>query len=239
MKALSTRSWLAIVILSTLSLALIVTAFVYDRPVRDAIVDYQTGRSWNKSAEKRFWSEVSRNGDWPQLMIVGGLALFLTIRVKRRDWTQVIAAALIASTLSGALINVSRLTTGRVRPSKEAEHGIGFHGPWHEGRLTIGNHGFNGFPSGHTATAVGFAAPFLFGKPVLGVFLLLGALAIAWSRMQLGAHHLSDVVTAIVISLAVGWAVLAWVRRNGEAAWERFYSLLISVWRRMRGQPST
>jgi len=236
-KVLSTRNWLAIVILIALFLGLIITAFVYDRPVRDAIVASQAGRSWNESAEKHFWSQVSRNGDWPQLMIVGGLALFLAIWIKRRDWVQVIAAALIASTLSGALINVSRLTTGRVRPNNEAEHGVGFHGPWHEGRLTIGNHGLNAFPSGHTATAVGFAAPFLFAKPILGVFVLLCALAIAWSRMQLGAHHLSDVVAATLISLAVGWAVLYWVRRHGEVARERFLALLLSVWQRMRGQP--
>jgi membrane-associated phospholipid phosphatase len=209
-----------------LSLGLIFAAFSYDRAVREAIVSTQKSiaeaageKKFNRTETHHFWGKVSKYGDWPQLMLVAGLATGLAVWRKRADWTRVLVAAMIASTLAGMLANASRLTTGKVRPRNEAEHGAGFHGPWHNGKLTIGNSGFNAFPSGHTATAVGFAAPLLFGKPALGGIAFLLALGVAWSRMQLGAHHLSDVVTATLLALAVGWLVLRWVESRGLDTW--------------------
>jgi membrane-associated phospholipid phosphatase len=208
------------------SLAMILLAFSFDVQVRETIVETQAQiaaadgqKRFHHTDTHKFWSKVSKYGDWPQLMLIGaGLAGFAIWR-KRVDWTRVLVAAMIASTLAGILANASRLTTGKVRPRFEAEHGAGFHGPWHNGKLTIGNSGFNAFPSGHTATAVGFAVPILLAKPVIGVPVFLAAVAIGWSRMQLGAHHLSDVITSILLALAVGWFVLRWVQIRGDSAW--------------------
>lgn len=208
--------WLVLYLL--LSGVLILGSFQYDRQVRDAIVATQE-KGWNKSEEGRFWGAVSKYGDWPQLMVFGGVFLVLAWRCKRTDWVQIVAAAMIASTAAGIFANASRLTTGRVRPRDEAKVGVGFHGPWHDGKLTIGNSKYNGYPSGHTATAVGFAAPFLFARPLIGIPLFFGALAIAWSRMQLGAHHLSDVVTSVLLALLTGWYVWKYTRSHGEAVW--------------------
>lgn len=214
--------WVVVLVLSMLAAAGIGAAFYYDRPVREALVSYQSAvaeeegqKRWNRTSEHRMWGAISKYGDWPQLMLFGGAMLGLSVWRRRADWTRVIIAALLASTLAGILANVSRLTTGRVRPRAEATHGEGFHGPWHEGRFTIGVPDFNGFPSGHTATAIGFAGPFLLAKPLIGVPFFLMALAIAISRMQLGAHHVSDVVVSILLALAVSWFVLRWVRLHG------------------------
>jgi membrane-associated phospholipid phosphatase len=222
--------------------ALTVGAFFYDAPVRSwileqqAVVAEEAGRKWHRTDEGRFWSAVSKYGDWPQLMLAGALLLGLSVWTKRTEWTKVVVAALLASTLAGIFANASRLTTGRVRPRDEVKHGAGFHGPWHNGRLTIGDPGFNSFPSGHTATAVGFAAPFLFAQPLVGVPVMVGALAIGWSRMQLGAHHLSDVVLSTGLGLVVGWFVLRLVRQYGAEIWMRCRAEILA---RIRRPPRT
>jgi membrane-associated phospholipid phosphatase len=213
-------------IYAVLSIVLILLAFSFDTEVREAIVADQAEiaaadgkKKFHHTDTHNFWAKVSKYGDWPQLMLAGAALGAVAVWRKRSDWTRVLVAALIASTLAGVLANASRLTTGKVRPRHEAEHGAGFHGPWHNGKLTIGNSGFNAFPSGHTATAVGFATPFLFAKPIVGIPVFCAALAIAWSRMQLGAHHLSDVVTATLLALAVGIVVLRWIQSRGDTAW--------------------
>lgn len=213
-------------LLAILSLAAVLVSFSYDSQVRTAILEAQAEHTAAEGKKKfhhtdahKLWSKVSKYGDWPQLMLAGAALTALAVWRKRQDWTRILIAAMVASTLAGVIANASRLTTGKVRPRYEAEHGAGFHGPWHNGKLTIGNSAFNAFPSGHTATAVGFAAPVVFAQPLVGIPVLLGAVAIGWSRMQLGAHHLSDVVTSTILALFVGWFVLRWVNLHGEATW--------------------
>ena len=121
---------------------------------------------------------------------------------------------MIASTLAGMAVNLSRLTTGRTRPRAATEQG--WYGPHHDGKWLIGQADFNSFPSGHTATAVGFAGVILFAAPAWGVPAMIVALDVAVSRILLGAHHPSDVMTATVVALAVAWAVWEFLgRRQG------------------------
>jgi len=120
---------------------------------------------------------------------------------------------MIASTLAGLVANASRLTTGRTRPKESLEQG--FYGPWHDGKLLIGQPAYNSFPSGHTATAFGLAAVLAFACPLLGFPALAGAGLVAWSSIAMGAHHPSDVVVSIVLSLAVGWYVWKWMKGPG------------------------
>lgn len=198
-----------------LSVGLIAGGFALDDSVRD-FFKAREAPGWKKTGYYRTASWISKQGDWPQLMVLGGLGLLVAWRLRRRDWIQITAAAMLASTAAGVLANASRLTTGRVRPRDEVKLGVGFHGVWSGGRLTVGDPGYNSFPSGHTATAFGFATPVLLGSPVVGVPVLIGAGAIAWSRMALGAHHFSDVITSVVLSFWVGFWVLKWVRERGD-----------------------
>ena len=111
-------------------------------------------------------------------------------------------------------VNASRLTTGRTRPRAEAAQG--WYGPHHDGRWLIGKADFNSFPSGHTATAVGFAGVLLFGAPAWGSIAVAIAGLIAYSRLLLGAHHPSDVVAATIVALAVAWAVWEFLGKRGR-----------------------
>ena len=110
--------------------------------------------------------------------------------------------------LAGMLANSSRLTTGRTRPRESPKIEQGFYGPWHEGRWLIGVPAYNSFPSGHTATAFGFAAVIVFASPVLGTVVAIPlAAAVAWASIGIGAHHPSDVIVSILLSCLVAWGV--------------------------------
>lgn len=212
------RARLLAPVLLLIGIGVIFLSFEADDLMRGHVAAAQ-GPDWKNSTRQKMWGTVSRQGDWPQLMIAGAIGLAVSIRFRNVSWTRAITAAMIASTLAGMLANASRLTTGRVRPRYEQKLGAGFQGLFHEDRLTLGDSRRNSFPSGHTATAFGFAVPFALFFPGFGWVALGGAAAIAYSRMILGAHHFSDVVTSIVLSIAIGWLVSSWVRNRGDAAW--------------------
>lgn len=139
------------------------------------------------------------------------VALLFTGILNKRRWMRVIAAAMIASTLAGVVANTSRLTTGRTRPKESPKIEQGFYGPWHDGKLLVGQPAYNSFPSGHTATAFGLAAVIFFANPVWGIFALGGAGLVAWSSIAMGAHHPSDVVVSVILSFVVARFVWQWI----------------------------
>lgn len=208
-----------LVALAVVGVILSVLSFRYDDVTRQAVLEFQ-GKNWKKSDCFAFVSAVREYGDWPQLMLAGGLGCLLAWRLKKREWIRMLAAAMIASTLAGMLANTSRLTTGRTRPRESPKMEHRFYGPWHEGKLTIGNSKYNSFPSGHTATAFGFAAVILFASPWLGIGAMLLAALVGWSSMMIGAHYFSDIITSIVLSLFVAWFVWRWMRERGDIAWD-------------------
>lgn len=203
-------------------------SFEMDEPVRQAVVQSQ-GKGWKKSDGFRFQSAIRKFGDWPWIMLAGGIGIAISWKMKRREWVRILAAAMVASTIAGLLANASRLTTGRTRPRESPKIEQGYYGPWREGRLTIGNPPFNSFPSGHTATAFGFAGVILFARVWLGIGAIALAGLVAWSSIMVGAHHPSDVVVSICLSLLVAWFTWKWAEANGEAfarkAWLKVKSL--------------
>lgn len=221
------RRVLAITGLVIVCFGAIGVSFCLDRPVREAIVAGQ-GKGWKKSADYRFHSAVRKYGDWPWLMLGGGIGLLVAWQLGNRDWQRILVAAMLASTLAGIIANASRLTTGRTRPRESPKIEQGFYGPWHNGRLTIGDPAYNSFPSGHTATAFGFAGVILFARLWLGLAALAGAGLIAWSSLAMGAHHPSDVTVSVVLSLAVAWMVWRWIERNADTAWRKLRRLRAS-----------
>jgi membrane-associated phospholipid phosphatase len=213
----------------------ILASFEFDEPVRKAVVHTQ-GKGWKKTDDFRFKTAVRKFGDWPWLMLAGGIGVGISWKLKKREWIRILAAAMIASTVAGLLANASRLTTGRTRPRESPAIPQGFYGPWREGRLTIGDPPFNSFPSGHTATAFGFAAVILFARPWLGIGAIALASLIAWSSIMVGSHHLSDVVVSICISLFVAWFTLRWVEKNGDAFAHRAWIKLKALKKRNQGR---
>lgn len=216
---MSRRAILVVLIALVLAAAAAVAAaFAYDQPFRETLLAAQ-GKGWKKSAEAGFYGGVRKWGDWPWLMAGGGAALALAMARRNRRWTQILAAALIASTLAGLVANMSRLTTGRTRPRASPRIEQGFYGPWRDGKFVMTDSAYHSFPSAHTATSFGLAWPIVFGCPAAGIVALAGAALIAWASLALGAHHPSDVLVSLLLSLPIGWCVWWWVRTRGDAAW--------------------
>lgn len=210
------------ILLLLVAAAAVFASFQVDAPVRAAIVQGQ-GEGWKKTAEYRFHAAARKLGDWPPVMLAAALAMAFARWRGSRRWTHLLAAAMIASTLAGILANASRLTTGRTRPRESPRIEQGFYGLRHDGKLLIGNSAFNSFPSGHTATAFGFAMAVFFLSPFWGLLVLAGAVVVAWSSLAIGAHHPSDIVVSILLSSAVAWFVVRWVKGGGGVKLDRLF----------------
>ena len=138
-------------------------------------------------------------------------------RMRERYWMLTLGLAVAGGLLLNVLL---KYAYERRRPSFD------------EPLVTLGTYSF---PSGHTAGAVvfyGVLAAFLvsrFREPRRRIAIVLGAVAavalVAFSRMYLGAHYLSDVLAATCSSTA--WLVLclssvhALVRRRNGEKYER------------------
>jgi membrane-associated phospholipid phosphatase len=203
------RRFLAPVLLTLFAGGAIALSFLLDAPLERFVLQANGGH-WSAS---RAIALLSRYGDWPELMLVGAAGFFLARKFRNVRWQRILLSAMIASTLAGMAVNASRLTTGRTRP-RVAEQG--WYGPRHDGKWLIGMADFNSFPSGHTATAMGFAGVILFAAPPWGVVALVCACSVALARILLGAHHPSDVVTASVLALALAWVVWEFLGRRGR-----------------------
>lgn len=187
-----------------LSAVAILAAFHWDDTVDGWIRAHQTEQGRHVAGAISFY------GDWPWLMGVGALGLGLARTRMRQRWVRIVRVMMISSSLAGIAVNTVRLTAGRTRPN--APIAQGWYGIRYQGRWLIGVNRLNSFPSGHTATAVGFAVPLLFVAPEAGVPMLAVALTIAGSRVYLRAHHLSDITTAAVVAT---WLAAAITRRWG------------------------
>ena len=151
---------------------------------------------------------ISKYFDWPYMVLYSLIPLLAGIFWKRRSLRRLGLALVLSCALAGLLSTVIRSTTGRTRPiSKEPQ---GFYGLRRGSKWLIGKFEYNSFPSGHTGTAVGFAAILLFGARRWTLLALAISFMVGWARIYLLCHHFSDVVTASVIGVAVGWWV--WYR---------------------------
>ena len=197
-----------------LAVALMAAGFAaWDNPVLAAVRE-GSGREWKSAARA-----LSRYGDFPWLLGAGVLALWLSLRSPRREWARILTAMLLAGILAGMASNVIKIGAGRVRPRVD-DVAHGWYGPVHEGRWVTMHHEFQGFPSSHAACAFGFFFPLFLSRRGWGTLGLLAAAAVAWSRVQLNAHYVSDVAAGALLGLVAGWIVWRWiVERGGLARW--------------------
>lgn len=200
--------------LSVAAIVLMVAGFmVWDQPVLEA-VRAGVAQGWTEVA--RF---ISRYGDFPFLLAGGVVALALSLRLRSVSWSRILTAMILAGIMAGLASNLVKLGTGRVRPRVEQiEHG--WYGPKHEDQWVSLQHNFQSFPSSHASCAFGFFFPLFLSRRWLGTAGLLVAGAIAWSRVQLNAHHLSDVAAGALLGMLTGWLVWRWiVARGGLSRW--------------------
>jgi undecaprenyl-diphosphatase len=178
--------------------AVLIPASLYlDAGVQSWVVQHQN------SGARNFMQAVSRCGDWPEHVALGLILLGVAWWRGSKRWTRIFAAMLIACALAGVSARVVKIATGRSRPNVQTEAG------WNGPRLSAR---YNAFPSGHTAASTAFFATLAFASWRIGLGFLAIPLLIAFSRMYVAAHHLSDVVGAALIGLGVAYFVARWMR---------------------------
>jgi membrane-associated phospholipid phosphatase len=153
------------------------------------------------SALRSFMQGVSKYGDWPEHVVLGLLLLGIAYWRGSKHWQRIFAAMIIACALAGVAARVVKISTGRARPSVQTE------AEWNGPRLSPR---YNSFPSGHTAASTAFFATLAFASWRIGAGFLVIPILIAFSRMYVAAHHLSDIVGAAMIGAMAASVVVNW-----------------------------
>lgn len=151
---------------------------------------------------RNFMRDVSRFGDWPEHVALGCVLLALAYWSRSKKWMRIAAAMIVACALAGAAARVVKVSAGRARPSVQTE--AAWNGPNLSAR-------YNAFPSGHTAASTAFFATLALACWRLGAPFLIIPILIAFSRMYVAAHFLSDVVCAALIGLVTAYFVARWI----------------------------
>ena len=163
------------------------------------IARYESGicLSLNRINRRRvigpFFATVSRLGDG-----VFWYALMLLMPLVYGDWLLALTMAMTGAA-STALYRWIKTQTRRPRPCEAYDM------PY----LTVAPLDRFSFPSGHTLHAVGFTLLAIHAHPELAWFLIPFTVLVALSRLVLGLHYPSDVLTGAAIgtlmaTLAIG-----------------------------------
>lgn len=147
---------------------------------------------------------------WMFSLLSAGLGTFFGCSRLRR-----LAATLaLAGTLSGFVGMTIRGVTGRTRPCAATEPG--WYGLRKDGRWLVGEPSFNSFPSGHTCAMAGFVGALWILRPKTLWPVWIFPMAVAWARMKLDRHWLSDIVPAFLIGILSAEAVHVSLLRQTE-----------------------
>lgn len=174
---------------------LLLASFYADAGIHAWMTEHQF--SWLRG----FMQAVSKYGDWPEHVVLGLVLLGIAYWRGSKHWQRVFAAMIIACALAGVAARVVKISTGRARPNVQTA------AEWNGPRL---NPRYNAFPSGHTAASTAFFATLAFASWRIGAGFLVIPILIAFSRMYVAAHHLSDVVCAAMIGAMAAYVLVNW-----------------------------
>jgi undecaprenyl-diphosphatase len=134
-----------------------------------------------------------------QVVLAGMLAIAMLDPVAGRATVVRLVAVLVPTNL---VVEALKRSVGRIRPDGDR------------------NPSNASFPSSHAANAFAIAAVLArrWKRPSPIVWLL--AAVVAWSRVYLNRHFLSDVVCGALIGLIVAWAVQKWGFKDAPLAAE-------------------
>lgn len=143
-------------------------------------------------------------------LILAGVVFLGGVMLKNHKLRQAALASLLAAALAGVATNCFRLTLGRPRPhavDEGIEHRL--HG------LKLGSK-FHGFPSGHSATAMGSTTALAVIYPPAAIPVLILGSSVGYSRMMLNRHYPSDVIMGSCLGITAGFLLGCGVRRRFE-----------------------
>jgi undecaprenyl-diphosphatase len=154
---------------------------------------------------RAFMRNVSWWGDWPWHVLVGAIGAAVAYGLGSRRWLAIFAAMIVACAVAGTVNRAIKIAAGRSRPSVEID--AGWNGPRFSSK-------YHAFPSGHTAASSAFFAALCFASWRVGVWFLPIPLLIGFSRLYVGAHHLSDVVFAVMLGTVCAALVTPHIQRR-------------------------
>jgi undecaprenyl-diphosphatase len=170
----------------------LLASFYLDAAAQAWMLEYQN------AGMRNFMEAVSWLGDWPGHVLLGLILMGIAYLRGNKRWVRIFAAMLLACALAGIANRVVKISTGRARPNVQAE------ARWSGPNFSSSYHAF---PSGHTAASTAFFGTLAFASWRTGLGLLAIPLLIAFSRMYVGAHHLSDVVGAALLAGLIAYFV--------------------------------
>ncbi|NTW10669.1 MAG: phosphatase PAP2 family protein [Chlorobiaceae bacterium] len=147
--------------------------------------------------------------------LVPGFSAFLLFRKNRPSVSRAGLFVFAAVAISGLAADLLKYLLPRARPGAFLESG------WFGFRIFPLPHGWdnawNSFPSGHSATAFSAAAVFSILFPRFRFLFFSAAALIAFSRIAVGKHYVSDVIAGSFLGL--GTSILLfnlYFRRNPD-----------------------
>lgn len=164
----------------------IAVSFYFDDTVRAFMAEHQNRQL------RSFMRYVSVFGDWPSHFGLGLLGLAIAWIRDSKTWTRIFLAMLVAMSLAGLTGTVFKRAVPRPRPSVHTQNHWG--GPRFSSK-------YHSFPSGHVGASTAFFATLFLARRRIGLACVPIPILIAFSRMYIGAHYLSDVLCAAVLGI--------------------------------------
>ncbi|NTU97389.1 MAG: phosphatase PAP2 family protein [Chlorobiaceae bacterium] len=169
-----------------------VSFFVADIPIALWIQGHQNPES------KVIFKLLTRFGQSEWYLVPGFLA-FLVFRKQKPSVSRASLFVFSAVAVSGLAADLLKYLLPRARP------GIFLDGGLYGFRIFPLMHGWdnawNSFPSGHSATAFSAAAVFSILFPRFRILFFFAATLIAFSRIAVGKHYVSDVIAGSFLGL--------------------------------------
>jgi len=213
------------ILLASFNLALMVSHFLKASPkgVREYIfavlscigVAVTAFYAFNGVAGYMYDYGIMKGGSFPVILLTAictATFIAITLKMKKHTVDKYFGTAgrvVLCAALTLVIIWAFKLTWGRIR-FRQLEGDLSRFTPWY---LPQWFTGFFSFPSGHTANAtVIFCVSYYFNflpdrlsriKPILYALLGLWIAVVAFSRVAVGAHYLSDVLFGMAITFAI------------------------------------
>lgn len=137
---------------------------------------------------------IASIGDFGMIWIA--LVLILSVYPQTKALSHKMLFALLLATIVGQ-VTIKSLVK-RMRPCQQ----------YPEVKILVPVPSDRSFPSGHTTSSFACATTVCFFYPEIGAICLLFAFAMAFSRIYLFVHYVSDVVFAMFLGILVGSIVM-------------------------------
>lgn len=121
-----------------------------------------------------------------------GLLIYIYVYYKNSRYQNIIFSGIVLL-CSLAVNNIIRAVVTRERPFVAVE----------AFNALINHSATNSFPSNHATASLAVAGIIYFFKPKIGITFIIISILVAFSRVYVGVHYISDVAVGILISTTV------------------------------------